>query len=145
MSWRRVCVAPDSTSSVSCRRSSANLPCWPLGWPARCRSFSGYPVQLRRTDEIVYRQSTDRMRREGDVAVVVAEPHVGMVILAVGEVRERPHEAHRVVEILKFVCALQALVVGGDGLCDIHAPPQRIGFDRSQRLRAAYAGDALFI
>ena len=51
------------------------------------------------------------MSRVANAAVVVADGEVGMVVLAIGDVRERIDEAHRAVEILEHELALQLATV----------------------------------
>src|SRR6267143_1766511 len=75
------------------------------GWPAA--SAAGACSQLNNRDqihlgsahEVVFRQSADGVGGESDAAVVVADLEVGVVILDVGDVRQRVHEAHGAIEV----------------------------------------------
>src|ERR1700682_5447617 len=63
------------------------------------RLLKGYQVHLRGAHEVVFRQSADGVGAEGDAAVVVADLEVRVVILDVGDMRQRVHEAHGAVEV----------------------------------------------
>src|SRR5207248_2905734 len=56
-------------------------------------------VHLGRAHEVVLREPADRVGGESDAAVVVADLEVRVVVLDVGDVRERVHEAHGAVEV----------------------------------------------
>src|SRR5215469_6415447 len=99
-------------------RSSASSSPAPSGWTASCRKSPGSRLRLslprsaerqlvnfRRADEVVLAQSLDGVRRELHAAVVVADLEVRMVILDVGDVRDRVDEAHRPIKILELELA----------------------------------------
>src|SRR5262249_2559850 len=58
-------------------------------------------LDLRGADEIVLRDSADRVSAEFHAAAVVADAHVRMMILAVDHPRDRIHEGYRLVEVLE--------------------------------------------
>src|SRR5581483_5744923 len=74
-----------------------------------------YEIELRGADEVVLRQPADGMRRENDAAVVVADFKVWMVVLDVGEMCDRVHEAHRAVEVLERELATDGTRIRGQG------------------------------
>src|SRR6185437_6219318 len=87
-----------SAWTASCPKSRARRPRQPLRRPSTERNR----VDLRRADEVVLREPLDRMRGELHAAVVVPHLEVRMMVLDVGDVRERVDEAHRPIEILEL-------------------------------------------
>src|SRR5882762_11160474 len=71
-------------------------------------------IQLGGTYEIILGKPTDGMRRESDVAVVVADLQVRVMVFGIRDVRQRVDEAHGAVEIFELERALQALGILGN-------------------------------
>src|SRR5580692_10411547 len=83
------------------------------------------------------------MRRERDVAVVVADFQIGMMILDVRDMRERVHEAHGAIEISELERALEALRAGAEFPIRVKLGAQRRGLRLRQRRAPALAGRTL--
>src|SRR5580692_2775324 len=83
------------------------------------------------------------MRRERDVAVVVADFQIGMMILDVCDMRERVHEAHGAVEISELERALEAPRAGAEFPIRVKLGAQGRRLRLGQRRCPALAGHAL--
>ncbi len=68
----------------------------------RPRQLSGICVDLRGADEVVLAQPLDGVRRVLHPAIVVADLEIRMMILDVGDMRERIDEAHGPIKILEL-------------------------------------------
>ena len=89
------------------------------------------------------RQAADRVGRVGDAAVVVADLQIRVVVLDVGDVRERVDEAHGAVEVLELESARAGVLASAamrQSGCELGE--QRPGLGRVQRGDAALAGRA---
>src|SRR6267142_1775007 len=74
-----------------------------MGIPRRSGARRLYKhIQLGSTDEIVFRQTADGVRRESNVTVVVAQCQVRVVVLGIRDVGQRVDEAHGAVKILEL-------------------------------------------
>src|SRR5579871_369932 len=99
-------------------------------------------IELRGADEIVVGEPADGVRRVADAAVVVAELEVRVVVLGVGDVRDRVHEAHDPVEVLESVLALEPLAAGIEPPGGVELRERGRGLRRPERRDAALARHA---
>src|SRR5260370_42268671 len=102
-------------------------------------------IDLGGADKIVLGQALDAVGREGDAAVVVADFEVRMVVLDVGYMCERVHEAHRAIEVFERELAADGAGILRQSPSGIEVGEQGSGRGVCQRRRAAFTGFALFL